>query len=83
MTWRRSVALVVSVVIVVTACESAPSPVPTAGRSAPPPSASSAVYESASPFDAEQVLYGFKYMPSSGTPGGTATIGQTSQREPT
>ena len=76
MTWHRSVALVVSVVIVATACESAPSPVPTAGRSAPPPSASSAI-TAAGPMDYEQLLHGFKYTPSTGTPGGKVTIGYT------
>ncbi len=80
MTWRRSVALVVSVVIVVTACESAPSPVPTPGRSAPAASAPAASPSSEStvpsPIDYEQVLYGFTYAPSAGRSGGTVTIGR-------
>lgn len=75
MTWHRSGAVIVSLAMVVTGCESAPPPLPSAGQRAPAPRPSG---ESAapSPADYEQVLYGFTYAPSSGAPGGTVTIGR-------
>ena len=77
---NRLLGLLATTAIVFAACQGA-STTPAASSAAPTsgaPSASSApsATPAPTPVDYDQLLYGFKYEPSTGTPGGKAIIGE-------
>ena len=76
---NRLLGLLATTAIVFAACQGAstsPAATTAAPASQPPASTAPSATPAPTPVDYDQLLYGFKYEPSTGTPGGKAIIGE-------